>query len=218
MYNQIGTNQWSREANPMEFLLDPNIAYLILAGGMMLAILAVLSPGTGLLELGALFALLLAGYSMSQLPINLWAFLLLIVGVIPFLLAVRRSGQVIYLVISILAAIIGSTFLFRSEVWWLPAVNPFLAVVVSGLSGGFLWIVARKVLEAESARPTHDLGTLIGAFGEAKTDINGDGSVQVDGELWSAISHQRIERGARVRVVGREGFILEVEPAHATPP
>ncbi len=200
----------------MELLLDPNIAYLVLAGGLMLAILALLSPGTGLLEIGALFALLLAGYSMSQLPINLWAFLLLIVGVIPFLLAVRRSGQLIYLVISILAAIVGSVFLFRSEVWWLPAVNPLLAIVVSGISGGFLWIVTRKVLEAESARPTHDLGALIGAFGEAKSDINGDGSVQVDGELWSATSRQPIHSGERVRVVSREGFILEVEPARAS--
>jgi membrane-bound serine protease (ClpP class) len=53
---------------------------------------------------------------------------------------------------------------------------------------------------------------LIGSIGEAKTEINDEGSVQVGGELWSARSDQAIPLGARVRVIAREGFILKVEP------
>jgi len=202
----------------MELLFDPNVAYLLLAGGFMLAILALLSPGTGLLEIGALITLTLAVISVSQLPINLWALLILVIGVLPFFLAVRRSGKLIYLGISIVALVIGSAFIFRSSVWYLPAVNPLLALVVSAVSASFLWVATTKIMEAEEVRPTHDLGALIGAVGEARTDIQAQGSVQVAGELWSAFSAQRIPAGTTVRVIGREGFMLEVEPLHQPAP
>ena len=159
-------------------LLNPNVAYLLLVGGAMLAILAVLSPGTGLLEAAAFILLLLAGYAMYNLPINYWALGILLLGVIPFLFALRKSGNLIYLGISILALVIGSIFLFQGQ-GWRPAVNPVLAIVVSTLSAGFLWLVGRKVIEVESIRPTHDLAALLGEIGEAKTEIYTEGSVQV---------------------------------------
>jgi membrane-bound serine protease (ClpP class) len=72
-------------------------------------------------------------------------------------------------------------------------------------------LVANKTLEVEKTRPVHDLEALIGVIGEAKTDIHADGSVQVAGELWTARSKQPVPLGSRVRVIGRDGFILEVE-------
>lgn len=196
----------------MDVLIDPNIAYLVLVGCFMLIALALISPGTGVLEAGAVITLVLAGYSIYNLPINLWSLILLILGLALFILAVRKPGKVIYLVSSILALVLGSAFLFRGEAWWQPAVNLILAGVTSVLAGAFFWISARKVLEAESVRPTHDLEALVGATGEAKSDIHLEGSVQVDGELWSAFSDQPIPSGAIIRVVGREGFLLKVEP------
>lgn len=201
----------------MEILLDPNVAYLLLASGMIVVILAVLSPGTGLLEVLALFSLVLAGYSIANLPVNGWALLVLLFGIFPFLLALRKSGRVIFLAIMILAFIVGSLFLFPGEVWYRPAVNPLLAVVVSILGGGFLWLAANKILEAESRQPTHDLQALVGALGEAKTSIQPKGSVQVDGELWSASSQTPIPAGTQVRVIGRDGFVLDVEAIDHVP-
>jgi membrane-bound serine protease (ClpP class) len=195
----------------LDILLNPNLAYLFLVGGFSLSLLAILTPGTGLLEISAVILLLLAGWGVYSLPINYWALAVLIIGVFPFFLALRRSRQLIYLGISVLALVIGSAFLFRGEFWWQPAVNPFLALVVSLLAGGFFWIVARKALEADSVTPSHDLGVLIGAVGEAKTEVYHEGSVQVLGELWTARSRASIPSGAMVRVIGREGLILEVE-------
>lgn len=192
-----------------ELLLNPNFAYVLLVAGFMLAILALLSPGTGILELVALFTLLLAGWGIYHLSINYWALFILLLGVIPFLLAVRKTRRLVFLGLTILALVVGSTFLFRGESW-LPAVNPILALVVSVLTSGFLWIAVTKTLEASLVRPEHDLTRLVGTTGEAKTVIHEEGSVQVDGELWSAHSETRIPKGARVRVIGREGFILNV--------
>jgi len=196
----------------MEILLNPNLFYLILVAGVLLAIMALFSPGTGMLELGAFFLLLLAGWGIYMIPINLWALGLLLLGVFPFILAVRRSRQIIFLVIALIAFVIGSTFLYQGDTGWQPGVHPLLAIVVSILSAGYLWIATVKVLEAEHRRPSHDLNRLIGAIGETKTAIYNEGSVQVAGELWSARSHVSIPDGSIVRVTGREGLILDVEP------
>ncbi len=197
----------------MDVFLDANLAYLLLASGAMLAILALVSPGTGILEIGALLLLGLAGWMMLSLPINLLALLLLLLGVFPFLLAVRRSGRLIYLMVAIVTWVIGSAFLFRGLEWWQPAVNPFLALMVSAFSAGYMWLAMRKALEADRIRPSHDRTALLGAIGQARTDILREGSVQVEGELWSARSEKLIPGGTRVRVVGWEGLTLMVEEA-----
>jgi membrane-bound ClpP family serine protease len=200
----------------MEILIDPNVAYLLLVVGIVLAIMAVFAPGTGILEVGALFVLFLTGWEISQLtqPINLWALVILIIGVIPFILAVRKSRNLIFLVIALIAFVIGSTYLFpgvKGSSWWQPGVNPFLAIIASLIASGYLWIAATKVLETEKIMPRHDLAKIIGDVGEAKTDIFDEGSVQIGSELWSARSDVLISEGSRVRVIKREGFILEVE-------
>ena len=137
--------------------------------------------------------------------------MLLVLGVFPFLLAVRKSRQLIFLMIAIIAFVFGSAYLFRGEQWWQPGVNPILALVVSLLAGGFVWLATVKVLEADRARPSHTLENLVGAIGEAKTDIQAEGSVQVERELWSARSANPIPIGSKVRILRREGFILDVE-------
>lgn len=196
----------------MEILLNPNIAYLLLVAGLLLAVLALVAPGTGILEIAALFILVLAGWGVSRLPVNYWALLFLLIGVFAFILALRSKRWVAYLVAAIIALVIGSTFLFRGE-GWRPAVNPFLALVVSLLMSGFMWVAVKKSVAASLVQPEHDLRRLIGELGEAKTDIRDEGTVNVAGELWSARSDQAIPNGSTVRIVGREGFILEVEPA-----
>lgn len=194
----------------MEILLDPNVAYVVLVLGFLLAFLAVLVPGTGLIEVFALFALILSAYAIYNLPVNYLALGVLVLGVFPFLLALRRSRQLAYLGLSILALVIGSAFLFVKN-GWQPAVNPFLALVVSTLVVLFLWITARKAMDASLAPPSHNVDKLIGHTGAAATDIDGDGTIQLESELWSAHSEQRIPAGSEVRVVGREGLTLLVE-------
>lgn len=195
----------------MDILLNPNIAYLFLVAGFMLGILAIITPGTGMLEVGTLFAIILSGWAIYNLPINIWALIVLILGVFPFIVAVRRSHQMNYLILSALALVIGSAFLFRSDKWWLPAVNPILALVTSVLTGGYFWLAVRKVLEAEQTIPAHDLSVLTGLEGEARTEIHEEGSVYINGEMWTARSAEPISAGSRVRVTSREGLILEVE-------
>ena len=64
----------------MEILINPNISYVLLILGFVIAVLALFAPGTGFLEFSALVALGLAGYGIANLPINAWAFIFIALG------------------------------------------------------------------------------------------------------------------------------------------
>jgi membrane-bound serine protease (ClpP class) len=190
--------------------VSPDIAYLLLMFGSIFLMMAIVTPGTHLLEGGALLMLAAAGYEIYNLGFNWWALVILVLALVPFIYSIQKSGREWALALSILALIVGSLYLFPGT-GFLPAVNPVLAVITSLLSAGFLWFIVRKGMQAYHARPLQDLQKLIGQAGQAKTEILDGGSVQVASELWSARSEQSIPAGSRVRVVSREGFTLIVE-------
>ena len=194
----------------MDFLLDPNIAYLILLAGVLLSLLAIVTPGTGMLEIGAFFCLAMAGYAVYNLSFNFWALIILVLSVAPFIYAIQKPKRELWLGLSFLLLIVGSVFLFARDNG-LPAVDPIMALIASVLVMGFLWFAVRKSIQAAMGRPKHDLGALVGQVGEARTEISHEGSVQVNGELWSARSETPIPAGSPICVIRREGFILVVE-------
>ena len=194
----------------MQVLLDPDVAYLVLLGGVFLALMSIATPGTGFFEIGAFFCFALAGYAIYNLSINFWALIVIGLGIVPFVYALQKPKREWALALSILLLIVGSVFMFARE-GGLPAVNPLVAVIASALTAGFIWLATRKAMEAAFAAPTHDLGVLIGLEGEARTDIHDEGSVQVGKELWSARSESKIKAGSKIRVVRRDGFVVVVE-------
>ena len=193
----------------MDFLLEPNVVYLILLCGILLTFMAIVTPGTGLLEIGAFFCLALAGYAVYNISFNWWALVVLALSIVPFIYAIQKPKRELYLGFSILLLVIGSVFLFAAD-GWKPTVNPFVALVASGLMSAFLWVAVRKTVQA-AARPVYNLESLVGSLGEARSNIHEEGSVHIAGEMWSAKSDQSISVGSSIRVVRREGFILVVE-------
>jgi membrane-bound serine protease (ClpP class) len=197
----------------MNIFVNPNIAYLLLMFGSIFVMLALVTPGTHLLEGGALLLLAAAGYEIFQVGFNVWALIVLILALVPFIYAVyvsRKPWNDLALALSIVMLIIGSLYLFPGS-GWLPGVNPILAITISALSGIFLWYAVRKGIQAHRSRPAQDLKSLVGQTGITKTEIASSGSVQVASELWSARSIKPIPAGSRIRVIGREGFTLVVE-------
>lgn len=195
----------------MDILLNPNIAYLILVFTLMVIVVALLSPGTGLLELTALLLVGVVAWLIFNLSVNWWALALLAVGMIFLIFSIRWPKQKVLLIVSIAALVVGSIFLFPSENTWRPAVNPVLALIVSVPLAIFFWFVFRKILEARQMPPTQSMERLIGMLGEARTEVKDQGTVLIGSELWSARSINSIRRGAQVRVIDRDGFILQVE-------
>jgi len=201
----------------MNVLLDPNFAYLLLMSGLFLAFLALLAPGTGLLELGALLMLVIAGYSLFNLEMVLWPLGVLLVGIFALLIALRLSRQkvvlqYVFLLLAIVSMVIGSIFLLRQPDGTI-AINPALAVVVSVIVVGLLWVIGTRSIEAINRPVSTNLDRLVGKVGQARSRISNEGSVYVGGEVWTARSQVEIPEGSKVRVVSREGLVLTVELA-----
>ena len=194
----------------MDFLLDPNVAYLVLLAGALFSLMAIVTPGTGLLETAAVVLLAMAGYAVYNLRFSWWALVMVVLSIVPFIYAIQRPRREAFLAVAVLLLVVGSVFIFAEEDGG-PAVDPLVAVAASAGVGGFLWIAVRKSMQAMHARPAHDLGALRGQLGESRTAVGEAGSVQVAGELWSARSDRTIASGRPVRVVGRDGFVLIVE-------
>lgn len=195
----------------MNLLMDPNLIVLLLMFGFVLAILALFTPGTGILEIGALFLIVLAGYGLVSHSVNLWALGLFIIGLVLLVLAIRRGRNWYLFGLSLLTVTAGLLFIIR------PAdgaagVSPLMAIPLGVLSTGFLWVIGRVGLKALRLRPSQDLSRLLEETGEARTDIGLDGTVYVGGEEWTARSKTPIRAGSLVRVTGRDGLVLEVEP------
>jgi membrane-bound ClpP family serine protease len=198
----------------MDFLINPNVSYVLLVLGLMTAALALFAPGTGLLEAGALIVLVLAGYGIANLPINIWAVVIILLGVIPFGLGLSKllplKERTRLLVASMLVFLIGAAFLYRGASW-LPAVDPLVFVIIWPIALGLTWFIAAKGMEAAAYKPVFNPDQLIGMTGQASSDIRGRGTVYVNGEEWSAVSHTFIPAGSAVRVLGRSGLTLEVD-------
>ncbi len=107
---------------------------------------------------------------------------------------------IIFSTVYILVAAV-AVFYFGRE--WL--LIPIVFVVV--LWGLYVYRMNVRVL----GMPVQTLG-VEGLEGRALTDIHEEGKVKVRGEIWSARSAQKIEKGKKVRILNRNGIVIEVEP------
>lgn len=193
----------------MELLFTPDLAYLLLVIGFLIGIMALVTPGTGVLELVAFTLLAAAGWIVSKLNFNWIAVVILAVGVVPFLFALRKTNQLVYLIISMIALSVGSTFLFTDN-GLKPVVHPALAVIVNILVVGFFWVVVRKSLDAIASKPRHNYEALTGSTGMTRTEVFHEGSVYAHGEMWTAFSDHPIPANRKVKIISKQGFSLEV--------
>src|SRR3989304_9743978 len=78
----------------------PDLVYLVLVAGLWLAALALVAPGTGVLEMLAALTLALAGLGMISLTLSPWALIVLGVGAVLFTLSLWRRREGIWLGLS----------------------------------------------------------------------------------------------------------------------
>jgi len=195
----------------MNVLLDPNVAYFLLIGGLVLGVIAVFTPGTGLIELGALFAISLAVYGLVNLPVNSWAITLVILGFVPFFFTGRKKYRKFLVPLSSILIVGGSLLIFRKEAG-LIAINIPLIGGIAMIAVSLLWLFAIKGTEVIMKPASINLDMLIGQEALAVTEIKDEGTIFLKGENWSARSKSWIPSGTLLRVVSRKGLIMFVEP------
>ena len=195
----------------MEFLIDPNIAYIFLVAAVMLALMTIIVPGTGIPEIGMVVCLGVTWYELSRQEPNAWALIVVALSIVPFIVAIKQTRlRLPLLAAAVVMLSIGSVFLF-TDAQGRPLVNFGLAGVVSTFSGLFVWFAVVRGLQVQGNRLINDPDSPVGVVGEARTAVFREGTVQVNGELWTARSDSPIPAGSFVRILKREGFVLTVK-------
>lgn len=195
----------------MDFVINPNLAYLFVVAAVMLAITTILFPRSNLSKIGIVLCLGGAGFELFNLQANPWALVVTALSPLPFFVATRQAGpRRSLLLITAGMLVLGSTFLFFNKNGT-PAINPGLLFFVSIFCALFILVVTERKLNAQGSRRGVDPDSLVGLIGKATTNVDEVGLVQIEGETCSARSEQPIPAGSTIRVLKSEGRVLVVK-------
>ena len=204
----------------LHLLADPNIAFILFTVGFYGLLFELQSPNfiTGIL--GA-FAIVLAFIGFGSLPLNVAGLMLIGLGIILFVLEATVTSHGLLTVGGLVAFLLGASALYTSPgspVAPDVAVALPLIVTMAALSSIFFGLIAVTAIRsrrlATSARLVGSPNQHLGEDGRVARPLAPVGSVWTGGEEWTARAVDGVEltRGAAVRVVGRDGLTLLVEP------
>lgn len=193
-------------------ITNPNIAYILMLIGIYGLIFEFANPGSILPGVVGAICLLVALFAFQVLPVNYAGLALILLGValmvaeafVPSFGALGLGGVV--------AFVIGSVMLFDTEIPGLAVARPLIGAFAL-LSAALFVLVLGLVLRARRRPVVSGAEEMIGAHGEV---IDEHGMVRVHSELWQARSAVPLHTGDKVRVSGREGLTLRVEPERET--
>lgn len=212
---RIETIQPTLRETLLGWLVDPNIALLLLVAGGLLIYLEFNTPGT--IVPGALGTLmvLLAIFGLNLLPIRYTAVLLLVAALVLIILEAKFGGHGALAIAGIVCLTFGALTLVAAPVPEL-GVSPWVAISLSLAFGGITAVLLRLAVRARRMKARLGADAMIGKLASAMEPLSPEGHVLVDGEIWRAVAAAPITAGAHLRVVGHVDYLLKVEPIESS--
>jgi len=207
----------------LHVLADPNIAFILLTVGSLGIIAELYSPGTLIPGTIGAFALLLAFFSLGNLPTNWAGVAFIILAVVLFIAELNTEGTGFLGAAAVVAFLLGGLILFRPlrpSSPTLPDLHVAPALIVGMTAGmaGFLLIVIRQVVRARGEPVRTGTEHYIGQIARVRQDLQPRGRVWFQGQPWTAVtrSGEFVPAGQDVRIVAIDGLILIVEPVNSS--
>lgn len=206
----------SRAESFLDAIANPTVAYILMSLGVMGLIYEFANPGIGLGAVAGSICLLLGLLSLSALPIHIGGILLLLLGVIMLILELKLQSHGILTTGGIISLILGSFIMVDAGRYYGAAQEVKLGVVLPLTLGTAALTLFFAYLTLKTLRTPLKMGKegLVGMKGRAKTVLDPNGTVFVDGALWSAESISgRIENDEEIVVdfVVGSGRLLKVK-------
>ncbi len=196
----------------LSFLMDPNMAFVLLAIGLLSLYIEFNHPGAILPGVVGFFFVVLAIFALNILPVRYAALGLIVLAFVFFALEAKFATHGVLSVAGIAALTLGALLLvdgpipqMRVRLWTALAVSIPLGIITSFLMG--------IALKARRGKVTTGREGLVGEIGVARSALAPEGKVFVHGELWNAVASMPIEAGQHVRVTGVSELRLQVEAA-----
>lgn len=195
----------------LDRLMDPNVAFILLAVGLLSLYVEFNHPGAVLPGTVGIIFILLAAFALNLLPVRFAALALIATSFILFALEAKFASHGVLTTGGIVLLTLGGLLLVDAPIPEMQ-VHLLTALAVSiplGVITAFLMSIA---LRARRNKVVTGPEGLIGEVGVARTPIAPRGTVFVHGEIWNATSPKPIEAGSRVVVRRVVGLELEVMP------
>jgi membrane-bound serine protease (ClpP class) len=193
---------------------SPPVAYLLFVVGLALILFELFTAGVGVAGVVGAACAFLGSYGLAALPVHGWAVVVLLVAMVAFAIDVQVGIPRFWTGVGLLAATVGSWFLYRDlpgtdlRLGWLP-----LVVGIVGLALTFV-VGMPSMVRTRFATPTIGREWMIGKTGVAVGDVSPEGVVDVAEGRWRARTNRAtpVKAGEGVRVVAIDGVTLEIEP------
>jgi len=194
----------------LALVTNPNVAFILMLIGIYGLIFEFLNPGAVAPGVIGAISLLVALYALAFVPINYAGAALVLLGV-ALMIAEAHIGAFGALGVGGIAAfVIGALMMFPVQT---PGFALSVGVVIgTAIASGLLLILLLAALLRSRQRPVvTGKEALIGAEAEIVSWQGGEGRVRVSGEIWQARSQASLAAGRRVKIVGRDGLVLQVD-------
>lgn len=192
-------------------ITEPTVAYLLLLLGIYGIYFELASPGFGVPGVAGAIALLLGMFALQMLPVSYAGVALIVLGfamlvaeaLLPSFGALGVGGAI--------AFVIGSVMLIDTDT---PGFGIPIGLIasVAVLNAVFVLFVVRMALQSSRRPPVSGSEELPGSRGEVLEVTDQGAWARVHSERWRVVADAPLQAGARVRVTGRDGLVLRVEP------
>jgi membrane-bound serine protease (ClpP class) len=191
-------------------LTDPNIAYIFLIVAIYGIFFELMHPGGILPGVLGSIAGVLALYALNILPFNYAGLLLILLGIIFMIVEVFVAGFGVLGIGGVIAFAFGSILLFNAKTLGSTVSLP-LILAFSLTSLAFFIFVMRLFLRMRHAKVVSGMEEMIGSMGEVSSVSEHGYSILCHGEIWNALSDEKLVKGEQVEVVGLKGLTLHVK-------
>ncbi|HZW95071.1 MAG TPA: nodulation protein NfeD [Candidatus Eremiobacteraceae bacterium] len=199
------------------YLMDPNIAFILLAVGALALYAEFNHPGAVIPGTVGIVFILIAAFALNLLPTRFAALVLILGAFALFAAEAKFASHGVLTIGGITLLTLGGLLLVDSPIPEM-RVHLLTALAVSiplGLITAFLMSIA---LRARRNKRVSGAEGLIGETGIAQTSLSPRGKIFVHGELWDAVSSSDVSAGQTVVVRRVDGLLLQVDPAAVTRP
>jgi membrane-bound serine protease (ClpP class) len=199
------------------WLMDPNIAFLVLALGALALYAEFNHPGAVIPGVVGLIAIVLAVFALNLLPVRYASFVLILAAFVMFALEAKFMTHGVLGIGGVVALTLGGLLLVDGPIpemrvqWW-------AALGVSVPLGAITVFLMTLAIKAHRNKIVTGVQGLVGEIGIARTPLSPEGKVFVHGELWDAVASESVPLGGSIVVNRVNEMTLEVAPAPKSQP
>ncbi|WP_345978905.1 nodulation protein NfeD [Sulfurimonas sp. HSL3-2] len=191
-------------------ITNPNIAYILLLIAVYGIFFELMNPGAVLPGVIGVICGIVALYALNMIPFNYAGLLLIILGISFMIIEVFVAGFGVLGIGGVIAFAFGSFLLFDADTLGNSVSIP-LVIAFSLVSLAFFIMVMKLFITSREAKIVSGAEEMVGSIGEVM-DIYDDGyHVMCHGEIWNALSQEKLHEGQEVQVIGLHGLTLKVK-------